>query len=108
MTLFLQKLVNTLKVIEGIVDVETELRDDAQLMANLVAEGATNAAHLLVKVLDDTGPTIRREYADEYLGKREVWRGTYGADADEKAVCLGGFLTEDLSELLFEETVYFV
>ena len=75
---------------------------------HLVAEGAANAADVVVEVLDGFLGLVGGEYADEDLGEREVWSRANGADADEKTACLGSLLSEDFGQLFFEEAVDFV
>ena len=66
--LFLEQLVYSLKIVERIVDLEAQFRDDAKLIAHLVAKGSADVARVLVDVADDFRAFVRREDAEEDLG----------------------------------------
>ena len=66
--LFLEQLVYSLKIVERIVDLEAQFRDDAKLKAHLVAKGSADLARVLVDVADDFRAFVRREDAEEDLG----------------------------------------
>ena len=73
-----------------------------------MSKRSSGITHVVVKVLDGIGSLVRREDTDENLGEGQVGSRAHCADADEEAACLGGLLSENFSQLFFEQAVHFV
>lgn len=98
-----EKLVDTLHAVDGLVEVEMEFGDDAQLVSFQVAHLAANLARILLNLRHGGGFPVLREDAEIDVGDAQIGRDTHFADRDEGAPQGACIAEKDVTEVFLYE-----
>ena len=97
--LFLQEFVDSLEIVETVVDEETQFGHDSQLIVHACAQLVTNGLGVVLDVAEYLFAFFRGKYAEIGGADAEVGGDARSGYADHHAVHHAGLRLEDEAEL---------
>ena len=99
-----EELVDTLHTVDGLIEMEVEFGDNAQLVSLQVAHLTANLTCVFLNLRHSGGFLVLREDTEIDMGNAQIGRDTHFADRDKRAAQRVGIAEEDVAQVLLYET----